>query len=86
MLTITGKPVYGAISIGPLALFHRNTISTAVRTITDPEAEVQRLLEDGNCRSRMLADYAEVRERLGGTGASDAVAEAMVTELHKTLY
>ena len=44
MLTITGKPVYGAISIGPLALFHRNTISTAVRTITDPEAEVQRFL------------------------------------------
>jgi phosphotransferase system enzyme I (PtsI) len=39
MLTITGKPVYGAISIGPLALFHRNTISTAARTITDPEAE-----------------------------------------------
>ena len=48
--------------------------------------EVRRLLEDDNYRTRMLADYDEVRERLGGTGASDAVAEAMVTELHKTLY
>ena len=31
----------------------------------------------------MLADYAEVREKLGGTGASDAVAEAMIAELKK---
>ena len=45
--------------------------------------EVQRLLEDENYRARMLADYAEVREKLGGTGASDAVAEAMIAELKK---
>jgi hypothetical protein len=31
----------------------------------------------------MQADYAEIREKLGGTGASDAVAEAMVAELRK---
>ena len=43
--------------------------------------EVQRLLEDENYRARMAADYAEVREKLGGTGASDAVAEAMIAEL-----
>ena len=43
--------------------------------------EVRRLLEDGNYRTRMLADYADVREKLGGTGASDAVAEAMIQEL-----
>ena len=43
--------------------------------------EVRRLLEDENCRTRMLADYADVREKLGGTGASDAVAEAMIQEL-----
>ena len=43
--------------------------------------EVRRLLEDDNYRTRMLADYDEVRERLGGTGASDAVAEAMIKEL-----
>ena len=32
---------------------------------------------------RMAADYAEVREKLGGTGASEAVAEAMIAELRK---
>ena len=45
--------------------------------------EVRRLVSDGNYRARMLADYAEIREKLGGTGASDAVAEAMVAELRK---
>lgn len=45
--------------------------------------EVRRLVSDGNYRARMLADYAEIRERLGGAGASDAVAEAMVAELRK---
>lgn len=45
--------------------------------------EVRRLVMDGNYRARMLADYAEIREKLGGTGASDAVAEAMVAELRK---
>ena len=46
-------------------------------------SEVRRLLEDENYRARMQADYAEVREKLGGTGASEAVAEAMIAELRK---
>ena len=46
-------------------------------------AEVRRLVEDATCRERMLADYAEVREMLGGTGASEAVAGAMIEELKK---
>ena len=46
-------------------------------------AEVRRLLEDGNYRARMAADYADVRAKLGGAGASDAVAEAMIAELRK---
>ena len=45
--------------------------------------EVRRILEDGNYRARMAADYAEVRARLGGEGASDAVAEAMIVQLRK---
>lgn len=45
--------------------------------------EVRRLVMDGNYRARMQADYAEIREKLGGTGASDAVAGAMVAELRK---
>ena len=43
--------------------------------------EVRRILEDENYRARMAADYAEVRANLGGAGASDAVAEAMIAEL-----
>ena len=42
MLTLKGKSVSSGITIGPLALFHRNTISTAVRPIDDAEAEVSR--------------------------------------------
>ena len=45
--------------------------------------EVRRLVTDENYRARMQTDYAEIREKLGGTGASDAVAEAMVKELRK---
>lgn len=43
--------------------------------------EVRRLLEDGEYREGMLADYAEIRRLLGGSGASRAVARAMVNEL-----
>ena len=52
-------------------------------TVDNLVAEVRRLVEDDACRSRMLADYAEVREKLGGTGASEAVAAAMIGELRK---
>ena len=45
-------------------------------------SELRRLLEDGNYRSRMAADYAEIRRRLGGTGASKAVARAMIAEMN----
>ena len=46
-------------------------------------AEIRRLVEDSDFRTRMLADYAEVREKLGGTGASEAVAGAMIEELRQ---
>jgi lipid-A-disaccharide synthase len=46
-------------------------------------AEVRRLVDNAECRERMLADYAEVRNLLGGTGASEAVAGAMIEELKK---
>ena len=44
-------------------------------------AEVRRLVEDAPRRERMLADYAEIRQSLGGSGASRAVARAMIEEL-----
>lgn len=46
-------------------------------------SEVRRLVEDLPYRERMLADYAEIRQRLGGSGASQAVAEAMIAELKR---
>ena len=45
--------------------------------------ELRRILEDETYRNRMLADYAEVREKLGGAGASEAVAGTMIAELKK---
>lgn len=42
--------------------------------------EVRRLIEDRFYRERMLADYAEIRALLGGSGASSAVARAMIEE------
>lgn len=79
MLTITGKPVYGAISIGPLALFHRNTISTAVRTITDPEAEVQRFQSArGEAAAQLGQLYEKALETVGGE-------DAAIFEIHQMM-
>lgn len=47
-------------------------------------SEVKRLTEDRDYRSAMLSDYAGIRRSLGGSGASGAVARAMIGELlHK---
>lgn len=43
--------------------------------------EVRRLLEDEEYRRKMLADYAQIRNLLGGSGTSAAVAQAMLEEL-----
>ena len=45
--------------------------------------EIRELIENQERRARMLADYADIREALGGTGASSAVAKAMIEELRK---
>ena len=47
--------------------------------------EVKRLCEDKEYRSRMLADYDEIRRSLGGSGASEAVAKAMIEDLSGTV-
>lgn len=46
-------------------------------------AEVRRLMDDAEYRNEMLQGYGEVREALGGSGASLAVAEAMTAHLLK---
>lgn len=43
--------------------------------------EVRAIIEDKDYRDRMLADYADIRAELGGTGASAAVARSMIEEL-----
>ena len=47
--------------------------------------ETRRLLDDAAYREAMLADYAEIRRRLGGGGASRAVARAMVDSLKESI-
>ena len=44
-------------------------------------AEIRDLIENKERRNAMLAEYAEIRSLLGGTGASSAVAKAMIEEL-----
>ncbi len=43
--------------------------------------EVIRLLQDQEYRENMEADYARIRQELGGSGASRPVAQAMIEEL-----
>ncbi len=43
-------------------------------------AEIRSLIEDKEYRAKMISDYAEIREALGGKGASAAVAKAMIME------
>ena len=45
--------------------------------------EIRELIENQERRNKMLAEYAEIRSLLGGTGASAAVAKAMIEELRK---
>ena len=46
-------------------------------------AEIRELIEDKSRRQKMLDDYADIRNALGGTGASAAVAKSMIEELTK---
>ena len=46
--------------------------------------EIRDLIENKERRNVMLAEYAEIRALLGGTGASAAVAKAMIEELKKS--
>lgn len=52
-------------------------------TPTAAGEEIRRLIEDLPYRNRMQEDYAEIRVRLGGTGASREVAKAMIEALNQ---
>ena len=44
-------------------------------------AEIRELIENQDRKTKMLADYTDIRNALGGSGASSAVAKAMIEEL-----
>ena len=46
--------------------------------------ELNAILPGGTKHNRMLADYAELREKMGAAGASERVGARMVEELRKT--
>jgi len=50
-------------------------------TVENIIQETRRLIEDEPYRNAMIADYADIRKALGGTGASEAVASSMIEEL-----
>jgi lipid-A-disaccharide synthase len=43
--------------------------------------EIRELIENEERRKKMFSDYEDIRNELGGSGASAAVAEAMIKEL-----
>ena len=72
------------ISLGNLCL-DRAAFRELIQEDLTAEAvadELRRLVEDALYRERMLADYAAIRESLGGSGASRRVARAMIEELN----
>lgn len=71
------------ISLGNLIL-NRHCFRELLQYYFTPDNvlfEVRRLIEDGEYRSAMLSGYGEIRDALGGEGASAAVASAMIKEL-----
>lgn len=79
MLTLKGKSVFSGIRIGPLALFHRNTISTAVRPIDDAEAEVARFQKAREEAIGQLKDlYVKAVDKVGEE-------QAAVFEVHQMM-
>ena len=45
--------------------------------------EIREIIENEERRSAMLSDYADIRNALGGSGASAAVAKAMIEEMKR---
>lgn len=73
------------ISLGNLCL-DREVFRELIQEDLTPEAvsdELRRLVEDTEYRGKMRAGYAEIRQSLGGAGASRAVARAMIEEIRK---
>ena len=71
------------ISLGNLIL-NRTCFRELLQYYFTPEnvlQEVRRMIEDKEYRETMLSGYQEIRNALGGRGASAAVAKAMIDDL-----
>ena len=71
------------VSLGNLILDRYSFKELLQERFTVPRltAELERLTTDEEYRARMQADYTEIRTLLGGSGASEAVARAMIESL-----
>lgn len=79
MLVVKGKSVFSGITIGPLALFHRNTVSTARRHVKDTEAETKRFQQARSASIEQLKDmYEKAVQKVGEE-------EAAVFEVHQMM-
>ncbi len=73
------------ISLGNLCI-DRFAFKEFIQHDCNPDAlvtEIRDLIENSVRRSQMLADYTEIRTALGTSGASSAVAKAMIEELKR---
>lgn len=71
------------ISLGNL-IIDRLAFKEFIQHDCNPEAlvtEIRDLIENKDRREKMFKDYADIRSALGGSGASAAVARAMLDEL-----
>ena len=71
------------ISLGNL-IVNRLAFKEFIQDDCNPDAlvkEIRALIEDTDYRQHMLDEYAAIRSELGGSGASAAVAKAMIEEL-----
>ncbi len=71
------------ISLGNL-IVDKLAFKELIQDECNPDAlvnEIRDLIENPERRAKMLQDYAEIRNLLGGSGASSAVAKAMIAEL-----
>ena len=79
MITLKGKSVFPGITIGPLALFHRNTISTVAHEISDVDAEIKRFHDVRNTSMEQLQVlYDKAVEKVGEE-------QAAVFEVHQMM-
>jgi len=75
------------ISLGNL-IVDRLAFKEFIQNDCNPDmlmTEIRALIEDKEYRERMLSDYADIRQALGGSGASAAVARSMISLTHNPL-